>query len=426
MTTQVRDDTFSRLTNYRDQVKMFLNWLLIINYKLLILRMSIYLDNAGTKKPDEKIANEYYKLINKSFGNSSSLHSHGREISKILENCRETVANIFSVEPEMVYFNSGASEGNNTVLKGMVDYALYYKIFKKKLPHLIISSVEHPSIIETANTLQALKRATITYINPNEDGIINTKQIIENIIPETILVSIGLVNNETGIAQKIKTIGREIKKFKISHKTNYPFYHSDITQAIEYFNVDLEKDLIDIVTFSGHKFGSLPGCGVMISRADKFLPLIDGGGQEMSKRSGTVDIYGILFLTKILEKIVKNREKISKNIIKKIIRMERKIKKIKGAQILFELSPRSPHISLVSLKGVDHQELFVLLDRENISISIGSACASKSQKISYVLKNIGIDETTIKSTLRISIASATSNEEIDQFVKTLAKIYENY
>lgn len=388
--------------------------------------MSIYLDNAATKKPDEDIADDYFNLIKYVYGNSSSLHSHGREISKILENCRETVAQIFSVEAEMVYFNSGVSEGNNTVIKGLVDYSLYYKHFKHQLPHLIISSIEHPSIIETAKSIEKLGRAKVAFVNPSKSGLIDVKKIIDNIKPETILISVGYVNNETGVVQNIKAIGRAIKKYKITHRTDYPYFHSDITQAIEYSKISLEKDLLDIITFSGHKFGSLPGCGVMISKTDKFMPLIDGGGQEMSKRSGTVDIYGIYYLTKVLEQVDSNRERLSNNISNKKSRLERKIKKIKGIQVLFEQTPRSPHISLISLQGTDHQDMFVLLDRENISISIGSACASKSQKISYVLKNSGINEKMIKGTLRISIASATSNSEIDEFVKTLASIYENY
>ena len=376
--------------------------------------MTIYLDNAGTKKPDEKIAGDYLNLIKKSYGNSSSLHSHGREMSKILENCREKIACLFSVEPDIVYFNSGASEGNNTILKGMVDYALFYKTIGKKLPHLIISSIEHPSIIESAKILHNHKRAEVTFIHPEKDGLFKPEKIIDSIKAETILISVGFVNNETGVVQDVKKIGRELKKYKSSIGAKYPYLHTDITQAIEYNTINLERDLIDIVTFSGHKFGSLPGTGVLISKTDKFFPLISGGGQEMDKRSGTVDVYGIYYLVKVLENIAQKRIKNTKILQHKKGKLEQGIEKIEGAKILFKNSPRSPHISLIALKNIEHQNLFVILDKQKISVSIGSACASKSQKISYVLKNMQVDAKTIRETARkfnINFGSGVSRED---------------
>jgi len=347
-------------------------------------------------------------------------------MSKILEKCREKIAHIFSIEPEKVYFNSGASEGNNTILKGMVDYALYYNTTGEKLPHLIISSIEHPSIIETAKILNNLKRAEVTFIYPEKDGLFISEKIIELIKPETVLISVGFVNNETGVVQDIKKIGRELKKYKLTNDTKYPYLHTDITQAVEYYSINLERDLIDIVTFSGHKFGSLPGTGVMISKTEKFFPLICGGGQEMDKRSGTVNVYGIYYMTKVLENIVQKRIKNTKILQFKKTKLENGIEKIADAKILFKTSSRSPHISLIALKNIEHQNLFVLLDKQNISVSIGSACSSKSQKLSYVLENMQVDEKTIRETLRISIALATSNTEIETFLKILTEVYEDY
>ena len=362
----------------------------------------IYLDNAATTPVDKRVLGAMLPYFNEKYGNPMSLHSFGREALKAVEEARNKIARFFNAESQEIYFTSGATESNNWVIKGVV------KASKQPKPHIITSSIEHHCILGACENIDA----EITYIKPNKEGIVSVDDVKKAIKKNTVLISIMYVNNEIGTVQPIK----EISKIK-----GNVLFHTDATQAINYFDCDVKKLGVDFLSMSGHKIYGPKGVGLLYIKNGSLISSIQqGGSQELELRAGTHNTTGIVGLGKAIELIKKNNDILNlRNYL-----ISRIIKEIKGSQLNGSLKHRSPNNANFSFKNIEGESLLFLLDKEGIACSTGSACSSGSLKASHVLLSIGLSPEQAHGSLRITLGKDNTKKEIDIAIEKIKKSIE--
>lgn len=346
------------------------------------------------------------------FGNPSSSHELGFKSAQILEKSREIIGNHLDCSPKEIIFTSGGTESDNMALKGVM---LKYK---SEEAELITSTIEHPAILNTCKQLERLGY-TIKYVKPNIEGIVDAKDIEKEITDKTKLISIMAVNNEIGTIQPIYEIA------KIAHKNNILF-HTDAVQSIGC--VDLFLSEVDMASFSGHKFGSLKGTGILYKKEDIELePLICGGGQENNIRSGTENVLGNWIMAKALDEYyiktkTKERDE-SISISNRMITMKNdfisELEKEFGDNIMINSYHGSPNIINVAFKDIDGDTLQLLLSNKGFIVSTGSACHSGSSEPSYVLQEIGVPKEYLKGEIRISLSPDTNRNDLFKLLKEI-------
>lgn len=353
----------------------------------------IYLDNSATTKTFDEVK-KYLTEIMDIFGNPSSVHSLGLEAEQIIKKNRKIVADSFDVSESEVYFTSCATESNNTAILG-VAYANL-----KRGKHLITSKIEHPSVLEVFKKLE-LEGFRVTYLDVDSNGIIDLNQFATEIDDETTLVSIMAVNNEIGSIQPIDKI--------MAYKRKYNFtMHVDAVQGYLKIPMNTIKKA-DIISISGHKFNAIKGIGALIiKKGTKIKPLIVGGGQESDFRSGTENILGIAAMGKAVDvtKSLSHNSDLREIIVDGL-------KDIDGVSFNgYNEGNSSPYILSMSTKGIRGEVLLHLLEQKGVYVSTGSACHSNKFGLSHVLNAIGLDRNTAGSTIRISLGSITTEEEV--------------
>ncbi|NSL51307.1 cysteine desulfurase family protein [Calidifontibacillus erzurumensis] len=376
----------------------------------------IYFDNSATTKPYKEVVEAYLKVSEKYFGNPSSLHSLGSEAEKLLSQSRILASSLLGVKPSEVIFTSGGTEGNNAAIKGV---AIEYRNRGK---HLITSAVEHPSVLEAFKQLESLGY-DVTYLDVDKKGRISIEQLKNSLRDDTILVSLIHVNNELGAIQPIIEVGQLLKKYpKI-------LFHVDHVQGITKVPLSLKNSGIDLCTISGHKFHALKGTGLLYIREGiKLAPLLSGGGQEMSIRSGTENTPGIVAMTKALRLAF---EKANSGGIEHLWQLKERLseglKKIDGVIINTpeEKEKAAPHIINFSVLNMKPEVLIQDLSKHHIYVSSQSACSSKLSKPSRVLMACGLGEERAKSAIRVSFSYDNTIEEVDQFLDILTNSISN-
>ena len=363
----------------------------------------IYLDNASSTRVLEEVNNVITLCNLENYFNASSNHIGGRTVNHNIEQAREQVANLINSNDSEIVFNSGSTEGINTVLKGLVEANI------ERGNHIITTKVEHKAVLETCAYLENIG-IDITYLDVDESGLISIEELKEAIREDTLLVSILWVNNETGVVQDIKRVG------EIVLKTNAKLF-VDSTQVVGKMKVDVKAMNIDMLCLSGHKFHGPKGIGALyISEGVKVAPLLYGGGQENSLRAGTYNVAGIVGLAKACEISV-----INDVIVKDVITyLEKKLKENFDCKVIGSSKNRSPYILNVIIKGVDSDVVIAKL--KNTILSSGSACNSRIVEPSYVLQNMGYSDEDNFSSLRFSISRFTKIEEIDIAINDLKEV----
>ncbi len=365
--------------------------------------MKIYLDNAATTQTDKRVLEEIKRVSLENYGNSSSLHSMGQNALEEMEKARKTVAGILGAKPNEIYFTSGGSESNNTAIKS---------VGKKKL---IVSSIEHPSVLRTA---EYLKGKELFLVPVDEKGIIKIDGLEKELNAETGLVSVMHSNNEIGTIEPIKEIAELCGEKKV-------LFHSDIVQSVGKMNLNLHELGVDFASVSGHKFNGPKGVGVLyVKEGTKLEPLIHGGGQEKRLRSGTENIPGIVGLSKALELAYENLEEKMQKQKKLRDKLISGLSTIEKSKLNGHETKRLPNNVNFSFFGVEGESLITLLDFEGIEASTGSACSSKSLKISHVLKAIGLEHVWAHGSLRLSLGKNNSEKEIDLALKVIPEVVE--
>lgn len=361
----------------------------------------IYLDHAASTPISNEVIRDIKNFISY-YGNPSSVHFKGEEAKNKIEKCREEIANYIGAKKEEIFFTSGATESNNTIIKGIAKY-------NKEKKKILISEIEHSSVIESCNYLKK-EGFEIEKIKVTKEGIIDLKDLKSKIDDKTLIVCVIHVNNEIGTIQPIKEISKICKEKKV-------YFHSDMVQSFTKIDINIKKIDIDFASFSGHKINALKGIGFFyMKKGLKIEPLINGGGQEKNIRSGTENFLGIVSIASAI-KIKRNREKIRKQrdlILNKLL-------KIKGAKLNGSLEKRIYNNINVSFEGVDAENMVFMLSEKGVCVSSGSACSSRDLYQSHVLKAIGLKEKQIKSSIRITI-DEMENEEIEYFIKSLKYI----
>ena len=374
---------------------------------IIVADKIVYLDNAATTKVNPEVLESYNKTKNLYFANPGSIHIPGQEASRLLEKAREQILNTLGVKDDELVFTSGATEANNLAIKG---YALKYQNRGK---HLITTNIEHPAVTEAFKQLEQYFGFEVTYLPVNKNGVVEIEELKKAIRKDTILVSIMAVNNEVGSINPLHEISKLLKSYPLIA------FHSDVTQGIG--KIDLPYSELDMFSFSGHKIHGLNSSGVLVKRKKiELLPLLSGGGQENNLRSGTNDVALAVSLAKAVRletsKISENYAKISK--IAAILK-----EYILSRKDLYELNSfDNPYIVNFSTLTKKASVVVEALSARGYMVSSVSACHAKEEPISYVVKALGKSDALAHNTVRVSLSSENTEEEIKDFISVLEDI----
>lgn len=370
----------------------------------------IYLDNSATTRLDDEVLKEMMPYLTEEYGNASSIYKLGRNTRNVVETAREKVAKAIHAEPEEIYFTSGGTESDNTAIRGIA----YHN--KKKGNHIITSKIEHPAVLETCKQLEK-EGFKVSYIDVDENGIIDLEQLKNSIQDTTILISIMFANNEIGTIQPIKEIGT------IARENNI-YFHTDSVQAVGSLKIDVKEMNIDSLSMSAHKFYGPKGIGVLyVKKGIIFQKFMNGGHQERNKRAGTENVPAIVGMGKAIEIAYRDLEKHTKQIKELRDYYINQVKeKIPYIKINGDMEKRLPGNSNISFRFIEGEGLLLNLDLKGICASSGSACTSGSLDPSHVLLAIGLPHEIAHGSLRISIGKYNTKEEIDYLVENLVEI----
>ncbi len=377
---------------------------------MIYLMKNIYLDYASSTP----IATEVVKVMEShwsdTFGNPGSTHWFGQQASGAVFKARQTIASFLDVDYKDILFTSSATEANNLALRGVL------KKSKQKNPRIVVSAIEHESILETCRDLEK-EGVEVVYIPVNKEGIVDCKEVERALNKRTILVSIMYANNEIGTIQPVKKIGELIKKYK--GEDNYPLFHTDAVQAFQYLPCSIKKLGADLLTLSAHKIYGPKGIGLLCVKDKGLLaPIITGGGQESGLRSGTENVPYIIGLAKAMELVEKNRNKELRRVGELRDYFWKEMKDVvSDIEMNGSLKNRLPNNINIYFPGRPASDLCIELDIWGLAVSSGTACSARSIKPSYVIEALGGSEDRAFSSLRISLGRYTTKAEIVSALK---------
>jgi len=383
----------------------------------------VYLDYAASTPTRKEVLKEIQLCLLKKFGNPSSLHSFGRDAFFAINIARKKIAEALNADSSEIIFTSGATEANNLALKGVLRA---YTSQKRNLknPKIIVSNIEHESVLEVANELKK-DGVEVVYLPVDKKGVFDLKKLEKLLDENVILVSLMYVNNEIGTLEPIEKVAKIIQYLK-KERGNYPIFHSDAAQALMYFDCDAKKLGIDLMTISGQKIFATKGIGALYIKKEVLLkkmicPLIQGGFQESGLRGGTENTSLITGFGKAVELAKKERKKNFKYVQTLKIYFWKNLKKIYPRSFINGLSS-APHILNICIPFYNSFELLTKLDMCGVAASYGSACQSRFYEPSYVLQALGLEEKFVKSSLRFSFGITTTKKELDFVLSVMKKI----
>ncbi len=371
--------------------------------------MQVYLDNSATTKCFEETCLKMNKVYLEEYGNPSSLHRKGMLAEAQIREAKDILANILKVEQKEIYFTSGGTESDNLAIIGCALAA------KRTGSHLITTKIEHPAVLRAMEYLEQ-QGFLISYLEVDENGQIDRKELKDLISEETILVSIMHTNNEIGSVQKIKEIGTIIKE-----KNKKTLFHVDAVQGFGKYKIYPKREKVDLLSVSGHKIHGPKGVGFLYCNEKvHILPIFYGGGQQKNIRSGTENVPGIIGMAFSADRIYRNLEVENlkmKNLKKRFLEG---LSNIENVVINSKLTDDfAPHIVSVSVKDIRGEVLLHALEEKGIYVSSGSACASNKPTTSKTLLAIKVEKWQLESTIRFSFSVFTTEEEIDYTLKQM-------
>ena len=377
----------------------------------------IYLDYAATTPVDERVLNEMLPFFKTVQGNPSSMHRSGREAKKALEIMRQKVAKILNTKSEEIIFTGSGTESDNLAIIGA---AHAYKNIGK---HIIVSSIEHKAVLNSAKFLEK-EGFEISYTPVNSDGVVDVEELMKLIRPDTILISVMLVNNEVGTIQPIEEISKRISEVRKGRTT--PIFHTDACQAPCILEIHPYKLGVDLLTLNGAKIYGPKGAGCLFVRKGVHLePVIQGGGQEFGLRSGTesiAQIAGFALALELSQSMIADENSRLKSLMK--LFREGIQKNISGVTFNTPQKNSIPSILNVSFSQTEGESILLDLDENNIYCSTGSACASADLNPSHVLLAMSVPLELAHSSLRFSLGRMTTEEEIKKAIEVLPKVVE--
>jgi len=385
-------------------------------------KKSIYLDYAATTPVDPAVFKAMKPYFSQKFGNPMSVHRFGRTAQEAVDKARQIVADFLGCASHEIVFTSGATESNNLAIRGVVKA---YQVANKKKPHIITTAFEHHCVLTACQELEKEGLAEVTYLPVNKDGVVKVADVQKALKLNTILVSVMCVNNEIGTLQPIAEIGQLIQKIRQEVAgSSYPLFHTDATQAVNYFKCDVKKLNVDLLSLSAHKIYGPKGVGALFIKKETPIKHIrSGGDQERHMRAGTHNVTGIVGLGEAI-KLLRNQESRIKNqgilklrnyLIKKVL------KEIPKSYLNGSLEKRLPNNANFRFDDVEGEGLILSLDLEGIGASTGSACSSGSLDPSHVLLALGLKHEQAHGSLRLTLGRYTTKEEINFTVSVLKK-----
>lgn len=364
----------------------------------------IYADNAATTKMSDVAVKAMLPYLQKIYANASSVHLLGQRSAAALFSARQQVAQVLNCAPKEVFFTSGGSEADNQAL---ISAAALGK--KQGKCHIVSTAIEHHAILHTLEALQA-EGFTVTLLRPQADGIVTATQVAEAITDTTCLVSVMYANNETGAIQPIREIGALCRKRGV-------LFHTDAVQAAGHLTIDVQRDNIDILSLSAHKFHGPKGIGLLFAKSNiQLTSLIRGGGQERGKRAGTENLPGIIGLAAALKDAQENMQQNTAYITGLRDALRNGLDKIDGAGFNGSREHCLPGTVNYSFQGVNGEALLSLLSNEGICCSSGSACSAGSLEPSHVLLALGLSHETAQSALRFSLCEYNTMDEVQTII----------
>jgi cysteine desulfurase len=375
----------------------------------------IYLDNNATTIVDPLVKDAMQPFFSEMYGNPNSLHGFGTEVHPYMNLAFDRLyAGINADDKDDIILNSCATEGNNTVIKGV-----YYEyILRGNKKEIITTQVEHPCVMRSCKFLEGLG-VKVIYLPVNSDGIINADTLKEYIDPErTALVSVMWANNETGLMFPVRELAELCREQGV-------LFHTDAVQAIGKVKVDMREVPADFLTFSAHKFHGPKGVGgLFIRNGASIPPLLHGGEQMGGRRAGTVNTAGLIGMGLAMELAVQNLEYELTEVRRLRDKLEDAIADIPGTQIIGKRELRTPNTILVSVRGVEGEALIWDLNRGGVSASTGSACASESLEPNPTFVAMNVDDELAHTGIRLSLSRFTTEEEIDEAIGVLRNAIE--
>lgn len=372
----------------------------------------IYLDHAASTPVLQEIINEMIPYLGDLYGNPSSIHTYGIKSKIAIQTARRRVAFLIGAKPSEIFFTSGGTESDNLALKGI---SKSIRNYQNKKNHIITSSIEHDAILETCHYLEK-DGFNVTYLNVDKNGIIDKTELKNQLTEKTALVSIMLANNEIGVIQPVKEFSKIVHDFD-----KRIIFHSDAVQAVGKIPVNVKELDLDSLSLSSHKINGPKGVGALYVREKVNLePLMQGGGQELTFRSGTENVPGIVGFGKASEISMLNLKNNSQYLY--YLRdyfINRMNEEISGRMLNGSLESRLPNNVNFTFLGINGEDLLIKLDEDGILASTGSACSANLQQESHVLKAIGLNHEEISGSIRFTLGVQNTKEEIEKTIITL-------
>lgn len=373
---------------------------------------TVYVDNAATTAMSDVAIAAMTPYLKEVYGNPSSLHTVGQIAKEALDKAREDVAACIGAAPREIYFTSCGSEADNQAIRS----AAFNGAAKGK-KHIISTAFEHHAVLHTLKRLEK-EGFEVTYLDVHSNGLITPAEVEEAIRPDTALVTVMYANNEVGTVEPIREIGAVCRAHGV-------VFHTDAVQAVGHIPVDVEKDNIDMLSLSAHKFHGPKGVGVLYCR--KSVPLrsfIEGGAQERNRRAGTENIASICSMAAALKDAVAHLEE---NMAKERAMRDRLIEglsEIEHSRLNGDREQRLPGNVNMCFEGIEGESLLLLLDAKGICASSGSACTSGSLDPSHVLLALGLPHEVAHGSLRLSLSEYNTEEEVEYIIREVPKVVE--
>ncbi len=370
----------------------------------------IYLDYCATTPVHPQVRTAMLATLEDDFGNPSSMHWAGRQANELIGQARSEVAESIGASPQEICFTSGATEADNLALLGVL------RRYEPGKAHLITTAVEHHAILHAAAQLEKEGYA-VTILPVDGQGLVNPQNVRKALRPETVLVSVMMVNNETGAIQPVAEIGALAQEMGI-------LMHTDAVQGMGLLDVNVDALKVDLLSLSAHKIYGPKGIGALyVRRGVRVEPLAFGGPQEQSLRPGTENVPGIVGLgTAVrLTREHKSEERTRLSGLRAGL-IDRLMERVPDAILNGPAKQVAPHVVSVSFPGADGEMILIRLNAEGIAVSLGSACNSKSIEPSHVLTAMGLPREQIEGSLRISLGYPTNQAELDRFLEVIPTV----
>jgi len=386
---------------------------------------TVYLDHAATTPVNKEVIKSMQPYHLQNFHNASAIYKGGVSAKEALEKSRASIAKNISARPQEIIFTQGATEANNLAILGLVNL---WRRENKGIPHLITSNIEHPSVLEVFKYLEERRLAEIDYLNVDQEGIVSAQELKKFLKENTILVSVMYANNEIGTIQPIRELAKTIRWWRKNNNIEYPYFHTDAVQAVNYLDINVEKLGVDMMTINASKIYGPKMIGALYKKTSFPLsPILHGGRQEFNLRPGTEDVGACVGLARALEITTSLRESEAKRLTELrnyfIKELEENISNLQINGSREERLPNNVNILIPNMLG---EEVVLRLDAKRIYASTQSACKLEDGGVSHVIRALGKNISQDDAVIRFTMGRKTIKSDIDKTVSILKEIIKKY